>query len=87
MKSNDFRRRQFIGLDIEVLASTCPSHVGVCGKVVDETKNTITIDKDGVEKMIAKAGCEFRLVDGPQAHVVSGNDIRFRPEDRIKRVR
>jgi len=87
MKSNDFRRRQFIGLDVEVLSSTCPSLVGVRGKVVDETKNTITIDKDGVEKMIAKAGCEFRLVDGPQVHVVSGNDIRFRPEDRIKRVR
>ncbi|MDH3365372.1 MAG: ribonuclease P protein subunit [Thermoplasmata archaeon] len=87
MKSNDFRRRQFIGLDIEILASTCPSQVGVRGKVVDETKNTITIDQDGVEKMIAKTGCEFRFVDGPQAHVVSGNDIMFRPEDRIKRVR
>lgn len=87
MKSNDPRRRLFIGLDVEVLASTCPSHVGVRGKVVDETKNTMMIDQDGVEKVIAKAGCEFRLVDGPRAHVISGDEIRFRPEDRIKKVR
>lgn len=87
MKSKDFRRTQFIGLDAEVLRSTCPSVVGVRGKVVDETKNTITIEQDGVEKMVAKAGCEFRFDDGSQTHVVSGDDIRFRPEDRIKRVR
>ncbi|UCE91251.1 MAG: ribonuclease P protein subunit [Methanobacteriota archaeon] len=87
MKSKDFRRTQFIGLDVEVIGSTCPSIVGVHGRVVDETKNTITIEQDGVEKMVAKAGCEFRFDDGSQAHVVSGDDIRFRPEDRIKRVR
>ncbi|UCE45912.1 MAG: ribonuclease P protein subunit [Methanobacteriota archaeon] len=87
MKSKDPRRRLFIGLEVEVLASTCPSHAGAHGTVVDETKNTITIDQDGAEKVIAKAGCEFRLVDGSKAFVISGDDIRFRPEDRIKRVR
>ncbi len=87
MKSKDFRRTQFIGLEAEVLKSTCPSVVGLRGRVVDETKNTITIEHEGVEKMIAKGGCELRFDDGSQTHVVSGDDIRFRPEDRIKRVR
>ena len=87
MKSKDPRRRLFIGMEVEVLASTCPSQVGVRGRVVDETKNTMTIDQDGSEKVIAKAGCEFRLADGSEAHVISGDEIRFRPEDRIKKVR
>ena len=87
MKSNDFRRRQFIGLDVEVCASTCPTQVGMRGRVVDETKNTLTIEVDGVERMVAKAGCEFRFEEGPRTHLVSGDDINFRPEDRIKRVR
>jgi ribonuclease P protein subunit POP4 len=87
MRSNDFRRRLFIGLDVSVSASTCPSQVGMRGRVVDETKNTITIERNGVERVIAKAGCEFRFEEDGQEHVVSGNDIRFRPEDRIKKVR
>jgi ribonuclease P protein subunit POP4 len=87
MRSKDFRRRLFIGLDVVVSASTCPSQVGVRGRVVDESKNTITIEKDGAERVIAKAGCEFRFEEDGQPYVVSGNDIRFRPEDRIKKVR
>ena len=87
MKSNDPRRKLFIGLDVEILASSCPSQVGVRGRIVDETKNTISIDHDGVVKVIAKGGCKFSLVDGDATHTISGDEIMFRPEDRIKRVR
>lgn len=87
MRSKDFRRRLFIGLDVVVSASTCPSQVGLRGRVVDETKNTMTILQDGVERVVAKAGCEFRFEEDGQTQVVSGNDIRFRPEDRIKKIR
>ena len=87
MKSKDFRRRLFIGLDVAVSASTCPSQVGMRGRVVDETKNTMMIERDGTERVIAKAGCEFKFEEDGQSHVVSGNEIRFRPEDRIKKVR
>jgi ribonuclease P protein subunit POP4 len=87
MRSKDFRRRLFIGLDVVVTASTCPSQVGMRGRVVDETRNTVTIEQGGAERMIAKAGCEFRFEEDGQAYTVSGDDIRFRPEDRIKKVR
>ena len=87
MRSKDFRRRLFIGLDVTVSGSTCPSQVGMRGRVVDETRNTLTIEQGGVERVIAKAGCEFRFEEDGQTHVVSGDDIRFRPEDRIKKVR
>ena len=87
MSGSDFRRREFIGLEAEVLESTCAEHLGIKGRVVDETRNTLTIEQDGREKKIPKDCCKFRFVEGSRTHVVSGKDIKFRPEDRIKKVR
>ncbi len=87
MSSGDFRRREFIGLEAEVVESTCREYLGIKGTVVDETRNTLTIEQDGAEKMVPKDCCKFRFVDGREAHIVAGNDIKFRPEDRIKKVR
>ena len=87
MKSGDFRRREFIGLEVEVLESTCASFIGLIGKVVDETRNTIKVDVGGSEKVVPKDCCEFLFHEGTGSHRVSGKAIRFRPEDRIKKVR
>lgn len=87
MKEGDFRRREFIGLEVEVLDSTCASFIGLKGKVVDETRNTLKVDVGGSEKVVPKDCCEFLFAEGRATHRVSGKDIRFRPEDRIKKVR
>jgi ribonuclease P protein subunit POP4 len=87
MRSGDFRRREFIGLEVEILDSTCPEYIGIKGRVVDETRNTLKIEQQGREKIVPKDCCEFRFDEGGKAHVVSGKDIKFRPEDRIKKVR
>lgn len=87
MNSQDFRRRELIGLEVEVIESTCQEHLGIKGRVVDESKNTFTIEQAGREKMVPKDCCKFRFADGPRTHIISGKDIKFRPEDRIKRVR
>ncbi len=87
MSSGDFRRREFIGLGAEVVESTCAEYVGIKGRVVDETRNTLTIEQDGRERKVPKDCCKFKFVDGHRTHMVSGKDIKFRPEDRIKKVR
>ena len=87
MNGSDFRRREFIGLEAEVLESTCAGYLGIKGRVVDETKNTLTIEQDGREKKVPKDCCRFKFVDGGKPHIVSGKEIKFRPEDRIKKVR
>lgn len=87
MKSGDFRRREFIGLEVEVLHSTCGSLVGLKGKVVGETRNTITVEVGGAEKVVPKDTCELLFKEGSRTHKVSGSEIKFRPEDRIKKVR
>ncbi len=87
MSTTDFRRREFIGLDVEVLESTCKEYLGIKGRIVDESRNTITVEQQGRTRMVPKDCCRFRFVDGAGAHIVSGEDIKFRPEDRIKKVR
>ena len=59
MNRSDFMRSEFIGLDVEVLSAPCYS--GMTGVVVDETKNTFTIDSAGTERMVPKPGNEFRF--------------------------
>ncbi len=87
MGRGDIRRRELIGLEVEVLEATAKEYLGIRGKVVDETRNTITVEQQGAEKMVPKDCCRFRFVEGREAHIVSGKDIKFRPEDRIKKVR
>ena len=84
MRDNLFMRTEFIGLDVEVLSSP---YSGISGKVVDETKNTFTIDSAGTERMVPKPGNEFRFTYEGKEFVVKGKDIQHRPEDRIKKVR
>lgn len=85
MKAKDFMRSEFIGLDVEVLSAPCYS--GITGVVVDETKNTFTIDSAGTERMVPKPGNEFRFTCEGSEFVIEGRKIQHQPENRIKKVR
>ena len=57
------------------------------GTVIDETKNTINIEKeDNSEKVIPKKGTffVFELPNGEKVEI-NGNILSIRPEDRIKK--
>ena len=80
------RKWELIGLQVEVIGATDPSQVGLSGRVVDETMKTLIIEKEGKEKMVQKKGTVFRfdIRGGIEVH---GEEILFRPEERIKRAR
>ena len=82
----NLRKHELIGLAVEVVRATDPSLVGLKGRVVDETRNMLLVDTGGGEKMIAKQGSRFRF-EAQGGAEVEGDEIRFRPEDRIKRAR
>ena len=82
----NLRKHELIGLRVEIVRSEDPGLLGVAGVVVDETRNTLLIDAAGREKRIAKQGSRFRF-DVPGGAEVEGDEIRFRPEDRIKKAR
>ena len=84
MSASDMLRSEFIGLDVEVLSAPFS---GISGVVVDETKNTFTIESAGTERMVPKSGNEFRFTYRNEQIDIEGSKILHRPEDRIKKVR
>lgn len=82
----NLRKHELIGLQVEVVHATDPSQSHVRGRVVDETRNTLVLEVRGREKRIPKHGSRFRF-DVEGGVEVDGEDIRFRPEDRVKKAR
>ncbi len=82
----DLRKHELIGLRVQVLRATDPSQANLSGPVVDETRNTIVLEVSGVEKRIPKQGTLFRF-DVQGGVTVDGDEIRYRPEDRVKKAR
>ena len=84
MKTIEFIRSELIGLDVSVLSA---SFSGISGRVVDETKNTFTIESAGTERMVPKSGNEFRFTYQNEQIDIEGSKLLHRPEDRMKKVR
>lgn len=89
-------KRELIGLKVRIVGSTNPEIIGVMGKVIDETRNTLTVEVNeagrqrGREKMtnFIKDQCTFSfLVDEKYKKwlKVDGKLLVSRPEDRIKK--
>jgi len=82
----NLRKHELIGLQVEILRATDPGQAHMAGRVVDETRNLLVIEASGVEKRIPKQGTRFRFqIQG--GIEVEGDEIRFRPEDRVKKAR
>ena len=79
-------QQELIGLNARVVRSSHPSYVGIAGRVLDETRNTISILHKDNEKIIIKSTAvfHFTLPDGTIVKI-DGKTIVGRPEDRIKK--
>ncbi len=94
MRSDDVKgsRRNFlvkhelIGLEARVVEATDPGHLGLEGKVVDETRNTLVLEVSGRELTIPKEGSAF-LFRLEEDVLIQGSRLLYKPEDRIKRAR
>ncbi len=83
MKKNlkDMMRSEFIGSEIEVIDSKNKSLIGLKGKVINETKNTLTIKTKDSRKKIIKEQITIKINE----KVINGEKISIRPEERIKK--
>ena len=77
-------RGELIGLSIEVIDAKNPSVVGIKGKIIDETKNTIVIQSDKVKKLI-KNQIKMKIKLKDKIIEIDGKNLVGRPEDRIKK--
>ncbi len=83
----DLVRHELIGLEAEIASSSNPASVGMKGKVVDESRNTLSIETaPGVTKTAIKDQCTFlfTLPSGKKVKV-EGKLLVSRPEDRVKK--
>lgn len=84
--SRDVTRHELIGLSACVAGSTNPSQKGIRGLVLDETKNTIVIADGRRGRRLQKPGLTLRFtLPGGSSVEVTGEEIRGRPVDRVKR--
>ena len=78
-------RHELIGLVLEVADSTNADQIGLRGKVIDETRNTLVIETEKGEKTLFKEQCVF-IFELPQGKIkVDGKVLVARPEDRVKK--
>ncbi len=80
-------RHELIGLLVRITDSANKALIGTEGLVVDETRNTLTIEVAGLEKRFIKDQCKFSffLPKSKKWVKVDGKVIVARPEDRIKK--
>jgi ribonuclease P protein subunit POP4 len=70
---------ELIGLEVEVVDSTNPYQIGIIGKVVDETRNTLKIDMYGGHvRMVPKSHTDFIFT------IPAGNGRRYLPYTRTR---
>lgn len=80
-------RHELVGLEVKIIQSSHGDLEGIKGKVVNETKKTLTIeDGEGNEKIIPKGSTKFNFIlpEGLKVEI-DGKIIVSRPEDRIKK--
>ena len=76
-------RDEFMGEQVTVSEHSDPSIQGISGKIIDETRETITIFSYCKAKMVSKRPGKFLFNTGE----LNGNKIAYRSQDRIKKVK
>ena len=77
-------KAELIGTTVTIIKSKNKTLEGVYGKVVDETKYTLTIVSDNKKKKVLKKACTFEVKTKENTRTINGEFIERRPEERIK---
>ena len=76
-------RHELIGLDVLVSGASNPLHRGICGRIIDETKNLVVIMTITGVKRIPKMHTRFQLYFGSRIVEIDGSVMALAPEKRI----
>lgn len=79
-------QHEFIGLEAKITKASNPSHIGISGTIVNETRNTFVILQDNKRKTIAKSQAVFHFTLPDSTIVeIDGQILVGRPEERLKK--
>lgn len=77
---------EWIGLQVTIDRSPDPSQRAISGRVLDETKNTLTIQTPTRRLVVPKSDTKLTAtLPTGESLSVDGDLLRLRPEDRIKK--
>ena len=79
-------KHEFIGLQATVIDSQNMLQKGLIGKIVDETKNTITIKTPKGYKKLIKSQIKIKIMLNDEEKIISMNSCVMRPEERLKKI-
>ncbi len=74
---------ELIGKDIKITGAKNNDNIGIEGKIVDETRNTIVVLSSGKEKRLLKNNITILFKN--ERLKVEGRLLAGRPEERIKK--
>lgn len=77
---------ELIGLKAKVTRSLDNRQRGTAGTVIDETKNTLVLETSKGIRRIMKRISIFRFYSENGSFTVRGEEINFRPHERIERA-
>jgi ribonuclease P protein subunit POP4 len=78
---------EIIGYPVEIVNASDKNLIGVRGKTVDETMNTIRIQQVNNEITVPKKNTVLRLTISEENVIkLNCSKIIYRPEDRIKKI-
>ena len=78
---------ELIGLPLEILNYPDPNLVGLKGRIVWETANTLKVEVSGRDLVILKSGGLFQVeLPGGKATIVRGDHILGSPPERARRI-
>lgn len=78
-------RGELIGLELTVVDSPNKSIVGLHGKIIDETKQTLVINTSKGRKQLLKHAVTVEMLMDGKKIIMQGKLLVGRPEDRIKK--
>jgi len=82
----DIIRDELVGTEAKVAKSKHPGYVGISGRIIDETRNTLMIMHEGKRKAVVKESAvfHFRFFDGTVVEI-DGKLLVGRTQDRLKK--
>ena len=82
MNIKDIIKYELIGCSVEIIDSENKSLIGIKGKIIDETKNMLTLDN---QKKIIKDQSILKIEINKKKYQINGKLLVGRPEDRLKK--
>lgn len=78
-------RHELVGLRAKVVESSDPSQEGLEGVIIDETKNTLTLQKERKRRLSKESVTLSIHTESGLELLVNGSLLLGRPEERIKK--